>query len=137
MSERKRLAQIARQQAEADRRYAAERAQVPDEIQERMLRDACDFFGIEPPPSTKGWNPYYDWSKHPLDPLAVRHTNKYPYTICEYDHSGITLIGHYLWGGGNSRYHRTSSPWTVTRKRWLGRQNREAWNLGDIADWLE
>lgn len=115
------LAAKARADAERQRAEDAERAPEPSELQTLVAYDLGRLLGVEP------------------DALTVlEHGYERPYYVVSVDVAGVTFHGHYLWGGGDHRYHRTSSPWTVTRRRRFGRtQSREVSRIGDLDGWLE
>ena len=118
------VAERARADAERQRAYEAEQAKQPSELQERVARDVEQLLGVE------------------VDPLSVAEEGyKHPYYPCSVTVLGLTFHGHYLWGGRDWRYHRTSSAWTVTRKapgRLFGSrtQTRNVWSLGDLDGWF-
>lgn len=113
------VAERAREDAERRRREAAERARAASELQERCARDLGDLLGES------------------IDPLSVReHGYERPYYPCTVRALGLTFRGLYLWGGGDWRYHRTSSAWTVTRRRFGFKHTRKVWTIGDLDGWL-
>jgi hypothetical protein len=114
------LAAKARAAAIEQRRRDALHAQQPSELQERVARDLADLLGEQ------------------IDPLIVReHGYHHPYCPCTVEAFGLTFKGHYLWGGGDWRYHRTSSPWLVERRRFGIKRERAVDTLADLDGWLD
>lgn len=114
------LAERVAELAAERRARAAEAARRPSELQETVAHDLERLLETD---------------VDPLDVVEARH--EYPYDICTYEWFGITIIGHYLWGGRDQRYHRTSSPWAAERRRRFGRrQRRPVDDLGDFEGWL-
>lgn len=114
------LAEAARRDAEEAKRQTEEyeRTRPPSSIQRQMAGQVGEVMGVE------------------IDPRSVRDLGyESPYYVGEVDVAGLTFVGHYL--SDTNGLHRTSSPWTVRRKRRFGRKEKRQVNrIGDLEGWL-